>query len=274
MFHTRKSKVVLILLSFLLITIPVNLASASLTKRANHQAAFVKAAPLDGFITASTVAISWTASNGATQYAYCYDTINNSACDTVWTSTSSIFVTLNGLSTATYYWQVRATGPNGTVYANNGVWWSFYVSFIPTMTATSTATITRTPTRTFTPLPTRTYTPTRTATSTLKPFVKTEPLNNAIVKFSSVDLKWSPYHGSSLIVNYEYCYDTSNNNICDISWRSNGTSTSILVNQLKTNTTYYWQVRALIPSSPNQIVYPTNGWWTFTVQLPTTTPIP
>ena len=92
--------------------------------------------------------LSWGTSSDAYQYEYCYDTINNSACDTAWTTEFGISASLSGLANGTpYYWQVRASNPSGTTYANGGTWWKFttvseFKNFLPlllkSMTGSST----------------------------------------------------------------------------------------------------------------------------------------
>lgn len=80
-------------------------------------AAFFKSAPGVGASgLATSLEISWTSSNGATGYEYCYDTTNDGACSGVWTPVGSLLVArLKGLRASTsYYWQVRAITASGT----------------------------------------------------------------------------------------------------------------------------------------------------------------
>jgi serine protease len=76
--------------------------------------------------------LSWSTSNGADSYEYCYDTTNDNACSSSWVSTGTTSsANLSGLSTnTTYYWQVRATNNLGTTYANGNetAYWSFTVT--------------------------------------------------------------------------------------------------------------------------------------------------
>ncbi len=89
---------------------------------------FGKSGPADG-ATGLGVAtqMSWNGSAGATSYEYCFDTINNGACDDSWNSTGTdTFVVESGLAyNTTHYWQVRAMNGTGSTYADGGTWWSF-----------------------------------------------------------------------------------------------------------------------------------------------------
>jgi hypothetical protein len=92
-------------------------------------AAFGKTAPVNSANNISLFpTLSWQASAGATGYQYCIDTTNDNACAS-WASTgSNTSVSLSGLNpNTTYYWQVRATNPDGTTYANGAAtaFWSF-----------------------------------------------------------------------------------------------------------------------------------------------------
>ncbi len=172
----------------------------------------------------------WGSSSGASSYEYCYDMTNNSACDGTWTSTGgNTSVALIGLSYATtYYWQVRATNAAGTTYANNGTWWSF-----------------------------------TTQTGQPAAFSKTSPTNAASNVSLSPTLSWGASSGAT---SYDYCYDTTNNSACDVSWISTGANTSIALSGLSYSTTYYWQVRA---TNAQGTTYANNGtWWRFTTVTP------
>ena len=83
----------------------------------------------NSFIPASNQSLQWNSSVGATDYQYCFDTVNNNICDTSWHGTYDTHAQLTGLLLgAKYYWQVRANNMAGTIYADNGVWWSFTIS--------------------------------------------------------------------------------------------------------------------------------------------------
>jgi hypothetical protein len=75
------------------------------------------------------VLLTWEASTGATAYEYCYDKVDNNACDGTWTpawsATRATLFALDGGTT--YYWQVRAINGAGPTYANGGssASWSF-----------------------------------------------------------------------------------------------------------------------------------------------------
>ena len=177
-----------------------------------------------------TPTLSWAASSGATFYEYCYDTINNSACDATWTSTgSTTSAVLSGLVTSTtYYWQVRATNSGGVTLANGGTWWSF--STVPGAPGA---------------------------------FNKTSPSSGSTNISLSPSLSWGTSSGAA---SYEYCYDTTSNSLCEGTWTSTGTNTSIALIGLSTSTTYYWQVRAINPGGT--IEANSGSWWSFTTVPP------
>ncbi|MEO7837913.1 MAG: hypothetical protein ABIU06_01000 [Anaerolineales bacterium] len=91
---------------------------------------FGKVTPANNaLIPASNQSLQWNSSVGATDYQYCFDTINNNKCDTSWHGTYDTHTQLTSLLVGTkYYWQVRANNMAGTIYADNGVWWSFTTS--------------------------------------------------------------------------------------------------------------------------------------------------
>ncbi len=95
---------------------------------------FDKSFPADG---ASGVPISttltWAASSGATDYAYCLEADDNDTCNTAWTSTEgSTFASLPHLTAyITYHWQVRATNGISATDADTGAWWIFTTTDIP-----------------------------------------------------------------------------------------------------------------------------------------------
>lgn len=242
MLHKRTSKALLSLILLLVLAIPAGIVSASGRNIASAQSAFVKYGPGNGSSVQSTgtVTIVWGSSSGATSYDYCYDTVNNASCDNGWYWTTNTMATINVTVGTTYYWQVRANGSSGTVYANSGTWWSFTPVAAPPPTATPV------------------------------PFTKSTPANGATGQSPTLITAWS---SSPNAVRYEYCYDTSNNNNCDNpnGWVNNGTTQWVYYYNLALNTTYYWQVRAV--DANNNIAYPNSyTWWSFTVMPPTATP--
>jgi hypothetical protein len=95
------------------------------------------------------------------------------------------------------------------------------------------------------------------------PFNKTAPVNGAINRPVSLTLSWTVASGAVSADSYEYCYDTLDNSACDGSWVSTGATTSASLRDLNTNTTYYWQARAV--NNTVGIVYADAGaWWRFT----------
>ena len=90
--------------------------------------AFSKTSPANGATGQLTdLTLSWSASSNATGYEYCVDTVDNSACDSSWTSVGLVTITqVTGLSEwTTYFWQVRAVNGSGSTLANGGSWWWF-----------------------------------------------------------------------------------------------------------------------------------------------------
>ena len=97
-------------------------------------AAFVKSNPVNGSSNQPlSLNLVWVPALGADAYEYCYDTSNNSTCDTGWISsgsTTSAAVSALGPAT-TYFWQVRARNDVGTTIADGGAWWSFATVDVP-----------------------------------------------------------------------------------------------------------------------------------------------
>ena len=182
--------------------------------------------------------LSWGLSSGADSYTYCVDTSNNNTCDTSWISTgTSTSVPLSGLADGPHYWQVRATNPSGTTEANAGTWWSFSVGQVR---------------RTFLPMMNK---------PALPPagFNKTAPANGATDQSTSPTLSWSASSGAN---SYEYCLDIFNDNVCNGTWTSIGTSTTATLAGLPLSTTYYWQVRAV--NAVGSTFADGGAWWSFT----------
>jgi Zn-dependent metalloprotease/uncharacterized protein YcfL len=61
---------------------------------------------------------------------------------------------------------------------------------------------------------------------------------------------------------YQYCYDIINDNNCNRAWSSPVTTSSVQINNLGANTTYYWQVRAVNPSGTTDAN--NRAWGSFT----------
>ena len=72
-------------------------------------------------------------------------------------------------------------------------------------------------------------------------------------------LSWAASTGAT---RYEYCIDTTNDNLCGATWISVGTATSVVLGRLTGLTTYYWHVRAV---NSGGITYSNNNtFWRFT----------
>jgi len=192
--------------------------------------AFNKSSPAKGATNQpASLTLSWGTSTGATSYDYCYDTTNDNSCAT-WTGNgTSTNKTLSGLNADTvYYWHVRAVNSGGTTYANasSTAFWSFTTKSNPPGA-----------------------------------FNKSSPANGVTNQPANLTLSWDASPGAT---SYEYCYDTTNDNICT-TWVGNGASTTKVLNGLSHNTTYYWQVRA---KNPGGITYSNDSrtaFWSFTI---------
>ena len=171
--------------------------------------AFNKTSPANGATNRpSSLTLGWGASAGATSYQYCYDTTNDNACANWFSNGTSTSKVLSGLSLkTTYYWQVRAINAFGNTYANGSptAFWSFRTLDPPGV------------------------------------FSKVSPDHGSNGVSLSTTLSWtsSPFASS-----YQYCYDLINDNQCNRIW-TNTPATSVNISNLGTNTTYYWEVRAI-----------------------------
>jgi Zn-dependent metalloprotease len=186
---------------------------------------FGKDSPFNGVTNRPlSLTLYWKASSGATSYEYCVDTTNDDACAGSWVSTGlTRSAALSGLGLATtYYWQARAISVLTTTYADGGAWWSFTTGNVPAA------------------------------------FNKTSPANAATNQPGSLSLQWAVSSGAA---SYEYCYDTLNDNTCNGSWVSTGTTRSAALSGLSASTTYYWQARAI---NSFGTTYANGGaWWSF-----------
>ena len=94
-------------------------------------------------------------------------------------------------------------------------------------------------------------------------FSKASPADAALISPTGLFLQWNSSLGA---VDYEYCFDTVDNNSCDTNWTGKywlGTyDTNAALQDLPSNTTFYWQVRA---NNTTGTTYANNGdWWEFT----------
>lgn len=203
------------------------------TTAAGGPAPFGKIAPArNAQNVATTVTLSWQATSGAAEYAYCLDTNLDDQCDQggdkfVRTSATSAVVTLD--PGKTYGWQARAydAGNNWTPADGTGQWWRF--------TTTSNGSV---------------------------HFSKTSPSNGATNLSTSVSLRWMP---SANAVQYSYCIDATLNNGCEGGGNNFIVvqSTSVALN-LAADTTYEWQARAYDAQGNWTPANGTGQWWRFT----------
>jgi hypothetical protein len=199
---------------------------------------FNKSSPADDATNQSTtLTLNWETSLNATLYEYCYDTSDDNACSS-WISTgANTSANLASLSLhTTYYWQVRAINANGTTYANGNstAYWSFVTGGDPPV------------------------------------FGKTTPVNGSTGQAANLTLSWSASSDATL---YEYCYDTTNDNICS-PWVSTGTNTSASLSGLSTDTIYYWQVRAGNAFGTTYANGSDTAYWSFKTEIVVCTTLP
>ena len=91
-------------------------------------------------------------------------------------------------------------------------------------------------------------------------FSKTSPINNVYLQSGNLSLSWNSSPNADT---YEYCYDTTDNAVCNTAWISAGANTSVDLSGLNAHTTYYWQVRA---NGPGGMTYAdSSDWWHFTL---------
>ena len=100
-------------------------------------------------------------------------------------------------------------------------------------------------------------------------FGKSLPTHNATAVSISPSLSWNTSSGAT---SYEYCYDTTNDTVCDSSWINVSTNTSVNLTSLPTGTTYYWHMRA---KNGDGVIYSDGDtWWSFTTEGTATTNVP
>ncbi|HAE58716.1 MAG TPA: hypothetical protein DCG54_04195, partial [Anaerolineae bacterium] len=88
-------------------------------------------------------------------------------------------------------------------------------------------------------------------------FGKTAPANGATGQLLSPTLAWNTNAGAT---SYEYCYSSVAGPCTQ--WHSVGTNTSVTLNDLAADYTYYWQVRAVDAGGSTEADGGT--WWSFT----------
>ena len=165
----------------------------------------------------------WTGSSGATGYEYCYDTNNNATCDGTWVSAGlNLTVTVSSLSNNQLYFWQVRALNPGGTIYANSGNWWQF---------------------TIGPAPT-----------TLS---KLAPADRALNQTANPLLQWA----GGISPRY-YCYDTTDNDVCDGPWNSTS-ATSIQLTHLSPNTTYYWQVRDGANNEANS-----GAWWRFSTAAP------
>jgi len=94
------------------------------------------------------------------------------------------------------------------------------------------------------------------------PFDKSTPVDRSGSQPASLTLNWACSTGAT---SYEYCYDTTNDNICS-SWTDNGMSMSKALSGLSNGTTYYWHVRAINAGGITYADGASTAFWSFTTR--------
>ena len=175
----------------------------------------------------------WSDTANATRYDFQLDDAVDFATPLTSVSglTSSTYTYASALTAGTYYWRVR--GLNYAAGGCNiyGAWriYSFTVSNAPGS------------------------------------FSKVSPLNNSGSASQTATLSWE---ASTRVVNYEYCYDTTNDDLCS-HWLST-TATSVTLSGLDKYKTYYWHVRAVNLTGTTMS---RDGWYSFAVWGQTYLPV-
>jgi M6 family metalloprotease-like protein len=181
------------------------------------------AQPIDGLV------LTWAKSANGTKYEYCFYTTTTCPTNGWVDAALNTTATLNGLTpSTTYYWQVRASNANGTVYADSNAWFSFFT--IPPPGS----------------------------------FSKTLPTDGATNQHvDGLVLTWQASPSATV---YDYCLNKAGATCPNDVWTSvAGGAQTITLNGLTGGAKYYWQVRAR--NSSGSILANTGTWWTFTTQL-------
>ena len=196
-------------------------------KPATPPSAFGKSSPANGATgVATSLSLDWDDAVDATEYEYCYDMLDDDLCGGDWLSVGSISqISINGLAyDSIYYWQVRAVNNPYLTYANDGEWWNF------------------------------------TTVEAIPPgaFVKLSPTQTALHLYISHTLDWADSSGA---IDYEYCYDMENDNLCAGDWVTTGSASQAYITGLAYDTLYFWQARA---HNDGGYTYADAGvWWAF-----------
>ena len=200
---------------------------------------FSKIAPVqNASIATSLVLLQWEASSiPGVRYEYCYFTKQNCPNGQWRQAGTNTAATVSVKANTTYYWHVRTRAANGSLtYANNNMPWKF-----------------------------------TTVPSTPASFTKTSPVNGSVNNALSVKLTWTASSGFN--VNYQVCYDTTNNGLCDSNvWLPAGTKTEYTINGLNYGTTYSWQVRAYNAKATTYANGSTSAFNSFTTRAAPPTP--
>jgi hypothetical protein len=197
---------------------------------------FEKIKPQDGAQNQKTrLPLEWEVSEGAVSYEYCIDKVLNQGCPSPaeWINVGNVTsITVSRLKMGTTYeWQVRALSSSGGItYADSmvgyetGVWWEFTTKPKPTHT-------------------------------------KISPENGAMDQPTNMLLEWEE---DETAISYEYCLDAIDDGVYSTTWVSTGLETSVYLRELASNTTYYWQVRAVTESGYIYADDLETDFWAFT----------
>ncbi len=179
-------------------------------------------------ITNNSPSFDWSDSIHASRYDFLLDDNADFSSPIVsdTNATSSAYILTSTLGEGTYYWKVRGHNTNGKcdVYGNWTAPWSFTISKYPGS------------------------------------FSKSSPANGSSGVSLSPTLSWGNSSGAT---GYQYCYDSSNDGACT-NWVSVGLTTTVKLNNLDLNSTYYWQVKANNTYSATFADGSGNDFWSFT----------